>query len=70
MPRNPSDDRALHAGFVQRRRPIDPGEAVPLPINLLGQILALREAAKRVSPPRQEDESHDRHGDFDPDLPD
>jgi hypothetical protein len=72
MPRNRESDRAPDAassGFTQRRRPLDAGETVPLPSNLLGQILALREAAKRTPPPRQ-DEPRARDDDFDPDLPD
>ncbi|MET0164137.1 MAG: hypothetical protein ABW318_03930 [Vicinamibacterales bacterium] len=43
---------------------------VPLPGNLVGQIIALREAAKRAPRAPQEEESQDRFEDFDPDLPD
>jgi len=53
---------------MQRRRPLGPGERVPLPNDLLGQVLALREAAKRVPPPRQGDDTDIE--DLDPDLPD
>ena len=71
MARNRASNRPSHAessGFMQRRRPLGPGESVPLPSDLLGQVLALREAAKRVPPPRQDDETEVE--DLDPDLPD
>jgi hypothetical protein len=57
-------------GFIQRRRPLKPGETVPLPSNLLGQVLALRDAAKHAPPLRREAETPDQDADFDPDLPD
>jgi hypothetical protein len=71
MASNRASDKPSHAessGFMQRRRPLGPGERVPLPSDLLDQVLALREAAKRVPPPRHDDETD--VGDLDPDLPD
>ena len=73
MPRTQRDDgppAAPSSGFIQRRRPLGAGEMVPLPGNLVGQIIALREAAKRAPRAPQEGESQDRFEDFDPDLPD
>jgi hypothetical protein len=54
--------------FAQLRRPLGPRETVPVTSNLLDQILALREAAKRRPPRRREDGSRDRIEDVDPDL--
>jgi hypothetical protein len=73
MPRTLGHAKVLETvsqGFIQRRRPLNPGEIVPHQVNLLGQVLALREAAKHVPPPRQEDETWDVDPDSDPDLPD
>ena len=73
MARNPGHAKVpetVSQGFIQRRRPLNPGEIVPLPVDLVGQVLALREAARHAPPPRQEDETWDVDPDSDPDLPD
>jgi hypothetical protein len=52
MRRARDDDlpQALHStGFTHRRRPLDPGEPLPPKTDLIGQIRALSNDAKRLS---------------------
>ena len=47
--RNGTEPRLLSSQcFLHRRRPLDPGETLPVKVDLLGQIIALGEEAKRL----------------------